>query len=111
MRKALRSFTFIVFSLMLLTQSCDVVRNEFDITVVNSLESAVSVYLDDEYQFAVEAGDSVTIKDVERGEHTIQAAVLFWGSNKRSFYLDTDMEWTVDVKQVGIAYEISIYPT
>lgn len=67
----------------------------YEITVINDTGSYFSVFLDGIFQFELDSGHSRTILDVSEGEHTVDARVGSEIIAGETFYVDSDMEWTV----------------
>jgi hypothetical protein len=91
-------FIFALILGALYMQGCSFL-NTYDIEVVNDSGYAVSIYLDDEYQFYLESGESATISSVSGGDHTLEATVdlILWVSvlDEKTFDLDSDITWTI----------------
>ena len=103
MRRAVYSFTFVIFVLTVLVQGCDVV-GEYDVVVFNDTDFDFSVYMDDVLQFRLAPGGNSTIRDVEEGIHTLDARVSGDIIAEKTIDVDADMEWIVYVA----TYDVTI---
>ena len=67
---------------------------------MNDSGYAVKIYLDKEYKFLLESGESATISSVSSGDHTLKATVdlILWESvlAEKTFDLDSDITWTIN---------------
>ena len=95
-------FKVFIFALIfgaLYLQGCSFLFDTYDIVVVNDSGYAVSIYLDDVYQFYLESGENATISSVSGGDHTLEATVdlILWVSvlDEKTFDLDSDITWTI----------------
>ena len=92
-------FIFAIIFGALYLQGCSFLLDTYDIEVVNDSGYAVSIYLDKEYQFYLESGESATISSVSSGGHTLKATVdlILWESvlAEETFDLDSDITWTI----------------
>jgi len=98
MRRQICSLWFLILGLILLSQGCidyDETDRYYDITVVNETKYTFGFYLDDVYQFTISPGESVTLKSVQSGTHTLKALVSGFAVAERTLYLNRDTEWTV----------------
>jgi len=92
-------FIFALIFGILYLQGCSFLLDTYEIEVVNDSGYDVTIYLDDEYQFYLESGESATISSVSGGDHTLEATVdiILWESviAERTFDLDSDITWTI----------------
>lgn len=104
MKRSTCILAFAVLSLVWLIQGCDIVLT-YDIKVINDTDRSFSVYVDDEFQFKLAAGGSSTIRDVEEGNHILEARDSSGIVAERVVDLDSDLEWTVYVAR----YELTVF--
>lgn len=95
-------FKVLIFALIfgvLYLQGCSFLLDTYDIEVVNDSGYDVKIYLDKEYKFYLESGESATISSVFSGDHTLEATVdlILWESvlAEKTFDLDSDITWTI----------------
>lgn len=112
MRKAVYSCTLTILGFVLLLPACDL-TDEYDITIWNDTSSNLSIFLDGSRLTEIAAGGRITIRDVEAGDHSLEAKKAGVIIETISFDLDDDMEWDVHTYAIRVIndtdYDISLY--
>ena len=112
MRKAVYSCTLTILGFVLLLPACDLTE-EYDITIWNDTSSNLSIFLDGSFLTEIAAGGRITIRDVEAGNHDLEAKKAGVIIETISFDLDDDIEWDVHTYNIRVIndtdYDISLY--
>lgn len=83
-----------VITFVLLIFSCDSVKTH-NITVINKSGWSFALYLDNEFQCGLKNGNTAWLRDIEIGQHTLQARLLGFVMMEKTFYLYSSVEWVV----------------
>lgn len=111
-RKLVYFCTLTILGFVLLLPACDLTE-EYDITIWNDTSSSLSIYLDGSRLAEIAAGGRITIRDVEAGNHSLEAKKAGVIIETVSFDLDEDIEWDVHTYDIIIIndtdYDILLY--
>ena len=96
MRKAVCSCTLTILGFVLLLPACDLTE-EYDITIWNDTSSNLSIFLDGSFLTEIAASGRITIRDVEAGNHDLEA--------KKAGVIIETISFDLDVLKIYEEYE------